>query len=136
MISSSATASSIHLRAARASRQLRPIYLCLLSRSAPPASSAMVARRFYSPQTSTIRSAKADLNSEKRVSPQDLLDKKTPTAEKEILSSMVDGELDYDTDMGAAAVNNIEAKRRAEAAEKAERITRETMDEINKHRRP
>ncbi|KAJ2787159.1 hypothetical protein GGI15_000939 [Coemansia interrupta] len=65
-------------------------------------------------------------------SPQDILDKMHPKRHGEILSSMLDGELDYDTDMGAAAVNNVVAEERAEASKKAEKIARDTYDDFAK----
>ncbi|KAJ1725468.1 hypothetical protein LPJ53_000398 [Coemansia erecta] len=66
------------------------------------------------------------------MSPQDILDKMHPKRHGEILSSMLDGELDYDTDMGAAAVNNVVAEERAEASKKAEKIARDTYDDFAK----
>ncbi|KAJ1854906.1 hypothetical protein LPJ73_002402 [Coemansia sp. RSA 2703] len=66
------------------------------------------------------------------MSPQDVLDKMHPKRHGEILSSMLDGELDYDTDMGAAAVNNVVAEERAESSKKAEKIARDTYDDFAK----
>ncbi|KAJ1830271.1 hypothetical protein LPJ70_006957 [Coemansia sp. RSA 2708] len=65
----------------------------------------------------------------KRLSPQELLNKRHPKSENEALASIIDGELDYDTDMGAAAVNNVEAEKRAEIAAKAAKIAKETKDD-------
>ncbi|KAJ2727137.1 hypothetical protein GGI07_000021 [Coemansia sp. Benny D115] len=66
------------------------------------------------------------------MAPHELLDSMHPKKNhKELLNSILDGELDYDTDMGAASVNNVEAERRAEAAKKAAKIARErTSDEF------
>ncbi|KAJ2493948.1 hypothetical protein IWW37_000026 [Coemansia sp. RSA 2050] len=69
---------------------------------------------------------------DRELSPNDLLNKMEPKNEKEVLASIIDGELDYDTDMGAASVNNIEAKLRAEATARAERIANEGIDEFTK----
>ncbi|KAJ2089599.1 hypothetical protein IW138_003341 [Coemansia sp. RSA 986] len=92
-----------------------------------------MARRMYSPQPSPSSSVQTQSNgSAKRVTPQELLDKKHPTTESEILSSMIDGELDYDTDMGAASVNNVTAEQRAKAAAQAENTARKTIDNFNK----
>ncbi|KAJ2025453.1 hypothetical protein GGI10_001051 [Coemansia sp. RSA 2530] len=66
------------------------------------------------------------------LSPNDLLNRMEPKDEKEVLASIIDGELDYDTDMGAASVNNIEAKLRAEASAKAEKIANEGIDEFTR----
>ncbi|KAJ1665361.1 hypothetical protein IW140_001469 [Coemansia sp. RSA 1813] len=105
---------------------------CHLPRNAV-SSSAVMARRMYSPQPSPSSSVQTQSNgSAKRVTPQELLDKKHPTTESEILSSMIDGELDYDTDMGAASVNNVTAEQRAKAAAQAENTARKTIDNFNK----
>ncbi|KAJ2080725.1 hypothetical protein H4R24_002867 [Coemansia sp. RSA 988] len=100
-------------------------------RVAIPASVAI--RHFYAPQTSTNKSASANSPSSKvQRSPQEVLDKRHPAGQNEALASIIDGELDYDTDMGAAAVNNTVAERRAEALKKAEKIARETTDDFSK----
>ncbi|KAJ2803205.1 hypothetical protein H4R20_002982 [Coemansia guatemalensis] len=101
-------------------------------RMAIPASVAI--RHFYAPQTNTNKSASANSHSSKKAqcTPQELLDKRHPAGQNEALASIIDGELDYDTDMGAAAVNNTEAERRAEALKKAEKIARETTDDFSK----
>ncbi|KAJ2557173.1 hypothetical protein EV175_001506 [Coemansia sp. RSA 1933] len=98
------------------------------------AASAVMSTRMYSPQPSPSSSVQSQSNgsSAKRLTPQELLDKKHPTTESEILSSMIDGELDYDTDMGAASVNNVTAERRAKAAAQAERNAKQVIDEFNK----
>ncbi|KAJ1872329.1 hypothetical protein H4R99_002779 [Coemansia sp. RSA 1722] len=71
-------------------------------------------------------------NNEHMMSPHELLDNMHPKRHGEVLSSMLDGELDYDTDMGAASVNNITAEKRAEANKKAEKIARDTYDDFAK----
>ncbi|KAJ2009804.1 hypothetical protein GGI04_000120 [Coemansia thaxteri] len=91
-----------------------------------------VLRRSYSPPSNGSRAAPGRSGNSGSLSPHDLLNRMEPKSETEILSSIIDGELDYDTDMGAASVNNIEAKRRAEASAKAEQIAREGIDEFTK----
>ncbi|PIA19413.1 hypothetical protein COEREDRAFT_79329, partial [Coemansia reversa NRRL 1564] len=96
-------------------------------------SASVAIRHFYAPQTSANKSASTSShNNEKKRTPQELLDKRRPAGQNEALASIIDGELDYDTDMGAAAVNNTEAERRAEALKKAEKIARETTDDFSK----
>ncbi|KAJ1731499.1 hypothetical protein LPJ61_002507 [Coemansia biformis] len=103
---------------------------CLPSihRAAAPA----VARRFYVPKTSGGSAASAHPNGAKLYTPDQLLDAKRPTKQNEALASIIDGELDYDTDMGAVAVNNAEAQRRAELEAKADKIAEETNDDFAK----
>ncbi|KAJ2396550.1 hypothetical protein GGI23_003872 [Coemansia sp. RSA 2559] len=98
------------------------------------ASSVVMARRMYSPQPSPSNPIEAQSSdgSAKRTTPHELLDKKHPTTESEILSSMVDGEFDYDTDMGAASVNNVTAEQRAKAVAQAEKNARKSIEEFNK----
>ncbi|KAJ1796170.1 hypothetical protein LPJ59_003913 [Coemansia sp. RSA 2399] len=97
------------------------------------APSVVMARRMYSPQPSASSSIQAQPNGgAKRMTPQELLDKKHPTTESEILSSMIDGESDYDTDMGAASVNNVTAEQRAKAAAQAEKNARKSIEDFNK----
>ncbi|KAJ2816243.1 hypothetical protein GGI24_005777, partial [Coemansia furcata] len=83
--------------------------------------------RSYSPQTHGPSTAHPGRGSggAGSLSPDDLLNRMEPKNEKEALASIIDGELDYDTDLGALSVNNIEAKLRAEASAKAERIANE-----------
>ncbi|KAJ2844820.1 hypothetical protein IWW36_005033 [Coemansia brasiliensis] len=69
----------------------------------------------------------------KPMSPQEVLDKRHPKGQNEALSSIIDGELDYDTDMGAASVNNVEAERRSEIAAKAAKLAKETAKDLSKH---
>ncbi|KAJ2741383.1 hypothetical protein GGI20_005223 [Coemansia sp. BCRC 34301] len=85
--------------------------------------------RSYSPQVHRPSSAMPSRGS---LSPHEVLNKMEPKNPNEALASIIDGELDYDTDMGAASVNNIEAKLRAEATAKAEKIAREEADEFTK----
>ncbi|KAJ2614498.1 hypothetical protein H4S08_001678 [Coemansia sp. RSA 1365] len=94
-------------------------------------SASVAIRHFYAPQTSANKSASPSSHNNKRT-PQELLDKRRPADQNEALASIIDGELDYDTDMGATAVNNTEAVRRAEALKKAEKIARETTDDFSK----
>ncbi|KAJ2310606.1 hypothetical protein IWW52_005367, partial [Coemansia sp. RSA 2704] len=92
-------------------------------------SASAAIKRFYAPQVSSTNSASVHPMGSKRLSPQELLNKRHPKSENEALASIIDGELDYDTDMGAAAVNNVEAEKRAEIAAKAAKIAKETKDD-------
>ncbi|KAJ1650357.1 hypothetical protein GGF44_004118 [Coemansia sp. RSA 1694] len=85
--------------------------------------------RNYSPQIQRPSPATPNRGS---LSPHDVLNRMEPKNQNEALASIIDGELDYDTDMGAVSVNNIEAKLRAEATAKAERLAREEADEFSK----
>ncbi|KAJ1646779.1 hypothetical protein LPJ64_001770 [Coemansia asiatica] len=67
-------------------------------------------------------------SSDHLMSPHELLEKMHPKRHGEILSSMLDGEQDYDTDMGAASVNNIAAERRAEARKRAAEVSKMAGD--------
>ncbi|KAJ2889649.1 hypothetical protein GGI21_006484 [Coemansia aciculifera] len=87
--------------------------------------------RNYSPQIQQQRPRPATPN-RGSLSPHEVLNQMKPKNENEALASIIDGELDYDTDMGAASVNNIEAKLRAEATAKAEQIARKEADEFSK----
>ncbi|KAJ2515062.1 hypothetical protein GGI11_001388 [Coemansia sp. RSA 2049] len=129
MISTPIRSAAAGLRAVYAGSAQR----CLLSYSQLPrsaaASSAVVARRMYSLHPSSVSSMRAETGDKaKSVSPQELLDKKHPTTESEILSSMIDGELDYDTDMGATSVNNITAEQRARATGQAGKVARDATN--------
>ncbi|KAJ2786071.1 hypothetical protein H4R18_000103 [Coemansia javaensis] len=99
-------------------------------RSTSGASSA-AARRFYSLPHASSNSA--DPHQRHFRTQQELLDAKHPANPDEALAAVIDGELDYDTDMTAAAVNNAEAELRAEQAAKAKKIAKDTADDFSKN---
>ncbi|KAJ2585547.1 hypothetical protein IWW49_004534, partial [Coemansia sp. RSA 1797] len=85
-------------------------------------------KRMYVPQLNTSGSASAYPQRGKPLTPQELLDKRHPKSLNEALASIIDGELDYDTDMGAAAVNNVVAEKRAAAKANAAKLAKEATD--------
>ncbi|KAJ2798062.1 hypothetical protein H4R21_004078 [Coemansia helicoidea] len=99
--------------------------VCVSGSGAPAA-----ARHFHAPRTNAAAHP-LDPHS-KHPTQAELLDAKRPTNQNEALASIIDGELDYDTDLGAASVNNIDAERRAEMNAKAEKISLETNDDFAK----
>ncbi|KAJ2632578.1 hypothetical protein H4R22_001142 [Coemansia sp. RSA 1290] len=96
-------------------------------------SAASAIKRYYAPHPSTGNLASSQPQRGKPMTPQEVLDKRHPKGQNEALSSIIDGELDYDTDMGAASVNNVEAERRSELAAKAAKLAKETVQDISKH---
>ncbi|KAJ2660201.1 hypothetical protein IW148_003920 [Coemansia sp. RSA 1199] len=87
-------------------------------------------RRLYVPQLNTNGSASAHPQRGKPLTPQELLDKRHPKSPNEALASIIDGELDYDTDMGAVAVNNVVAEKRAATKTNAAKLAKEATDEL------
>ncbi|KAJ2449681.1 hypothetical protein EV183_004760 [Coemansia sp. RSA 2336] len=62
-------------------------------------SAASAIKRYYAPHPSTGNLASAQPQRGKPMTPQEVLDKRHPKGQNEALSSIIDGELDYDTDM-------------------------------------
>ncbi|KAJ2341633.1 hypothetical protein GGF43_006125, partial [Coemansia sp. RSA 2618] len=93
-------------------------------------SAASAIRRFYVPQANSNSSGGAHPQRGKPLMPDELLDKKHPKNQNETLASIIDGELDYDTDLGAVAVNNVVAERRAEARAKAAKMAKQAAEDL------
>lgn len=97
--------------------------------AASPGGPVALREMYYSSQSSQPSAGQPKMSS-----PADVLNSMQPRKVKEALSSIIDGELDYDTDLGAASVNNIEAKRREARAAKMSAMTPEEIQEYdNRH---